>query len=325
MRSGTATGLWFALLSAASFGVSGPFAKSLLEIGWSPGAAVGIRIGGAALVLVIPLIIGLHGRWGTLRRNALTLVIYGVTAIALCQFFYFSAVQRMSVGVSLLLEYLAPVLIVGWLWLRSRRAPTGLTISGSTVAMLGLLLVLDLTGDQRLDPIGVLYGLGAAVCLAVFFVMSAKTDDDLPPLIMAGGGMVVGALTILVLGLIGVMPFAFEFRDVALAGWQTHWIVPVLGLVLISTVLSYVTGIFAARGLGSKVASFIGLTEVMFAVLASWLILGELPSVIQLLGGALIVGGVILVRVDELRRSADSRDPLDQPNVIEPVPTAPPR
>ncbi|GAB3552462.1 EamA family transporter [Arthrobacter tumbae] len=323
MRSGTATGLWFALLSAASFGVSGPFAKSLLEIGWSPGAAVGIRIGGAALVLLVPVLIALRGRWGTLRRNALTLIIYGATAIALCQFFYFSAVQRMSVGVSLLLEYLAPVLIVGWLWLRSRRAPSRLTICGSIIAMLGLLLVLDLTGDQRLDPIGVLYGLGAAVCLAVFFVMSAKADDDLPPLIMAGGGMLVGAFTILVLGLIGVMPFAFEFRDVTLAGWQTSWLVPVLMLVLIATVLAYVTGIFAARGLGSKVASFVGLTEVMFAVLASWLILGELPSVIQLLGGALIVGGVILVRIDELRQAAGSRDPLDQANVVEPVPTTP--
>ncbi|KRF08970.1 hypothetical protein ASH00_04660 [Arthrobacter sp. Soil782] len=323
MRSGTATGLWCALLSAASFGLSGPFAKSLLEIGWSPGAAVGIRIGGSALVLLVPVVVALRGRWGTLRRNALTLIIYGATAIALCQFFYFSAVQRMSVGVSLLLEYLAPVLIVGWLWLRSRRAPSRLTICGSITAMLGLLLVLDLTGDQRLDPIGVLYGLGAAVCLAVFFVMSAKADDDLPPLIMAGGGMLVGAFTILVLGLIGVMPFAFEFRDVTLAGWQTHWLVPVLMLVLIATVLAYVTGIFAARGLGSKVASFVGLTEVMFAVLASWLILGELPSVVQLLGGALIIGGVILVRVDELRQAPDSRDPLDQANVVEPVPTTP--
>lgn len=318
MRSGTAAGLWCAILSAAAFGVSGPFAKSLLEIGWSPGAAVGVRIGGAALLLLLPVLLSLRGRWGILRRNSLTLIIYGATAIALCQFLYFNAVQRMSVGVALLLEYLAPVLIVGWLWLRSRRAPSRFTIGGSAVAMIGLLLVLDLTGDQRLDPVGVLYGLGAAVCLAVFFVMSARSDDDLPPLIMAGSGMMVGALTIGLFGLIGLMPFTVEFRDVTLAGWAVHWIIPVLGLVLVSTVLSYVTGIFAARGLGSKVASFVGLTEVMFAVLASWLILGELPSAVQLLGGLLIVGGVVLVRVDELRRGTVT-DPLGQPNVVEPL------
>lgn len=327
MRNSTASGLWVALLSAAAFATSGAFAKSLLEIGWSPGAAVGIRIGGAALVLILPVAVALRGRWGSLRRNAWTLVIYGATAIALCQFLYFNAVQRMSVGVSLLLEYLAPVLIVGLLWLQSRRVPSKRTIGGSVVAMLGLLLVLDLTGDQKADPIGVLYGLGAAACLVVFFVMSAKADDDLPPLVMAGGGMAVGALTILIFGLVGVMPFEFEFRDVTLGSWETSWLVPVVGLVLVSTVFAYVSGIVAARGLGSKVASFVGLTEVMFAVAWAWMILGEMPSPIQLAGGALIVAGVILIRLDEGRTPGEpgsSRDRLsDQPNIVEAVPSAP--
>lgn len=318
MERRTVPGLWLAVLSAGAFGVSGPFAKSLLEIGWSPGAAVGVRIGGAALVLLPAVLFALRGRWTTLRGNALTLSVYGVTAIALCQFFYFNAVQRMSIGVSLLLEYLAPVLIVGWLWMRSRTAPGKLTALGAAAAMLGLLLVLDLTGDQRLDPLGVVYGLAAAVCLAVFFLMSAKADDGLPPLIMAGGGMLVGALTILVLGLVGVMPFTVEFRDVSLAGGQAHWLVPVLGLVFVSTVAAYVTGILAARNLGSKVASFVGLTEVMFAVAASWLMLGELPGIVQLFGGLLIIGGVALVRIDELRHGRAGVK--NSPNAVEPVP-----
>ncbi len=78
------------------------------------------------------------------------------------------------------------------------------------------------------------------------------------------------------------------------------WI-PLLGLVLFSTVLAYVTGIMAARALGSKVASFISLTEVLFAVIWAWLLLGELPAGIQLLGGGCIVAGVLAVRLDELR------------------------
>lgn len=318
MERRAASGLWLAIISAAAFGVSGPFAKSLLEIGWSPGAAVGVRIGGAALVLLPPVLFALRGRWRTLRGNAFTLGVYGVTAIALCQFFYFNAVQRMSVGVSLLLEYLAPVLIVGWLWMRSRTAPGKLTALGATAAMLGLLLVLDLSGDRRLDPLGVVYGLAAAVCLAVFFLMSARADDGLPPVVMAGGGMVVGALTILVLGLLGIMPFTVEFRDVSLAGKEAHWLVPVLGLVSVSTVLAYVTGILAAKNLGSKVASFVGLTEVMFAVIASWLMLGELPGPVQLFGGLLIIGGVVLVRMDGHRSGRTGA--ANRPNAVEPVP-----
>ncbi len=322
MTQRPAVGLWIALVSAATFGVSGPFAKSLLEIGWSPGAAVGLRIGGAAVVLLVPVLLALRGRWSTLRGNALTLVIYGTTAIALCQLFYFSAVQRMSVGVSLLLEYLAPVLIVGFLWLRSRTAPRVLTIIGSVTAIVGLLLVLDLAGDARLDPVGVLFGLAAAVCLAVFFLMSAKIDETLPPLVMAGGGMVVASITILLLGLTNIMPFRFVFLDVSLAGRTYSWVVPVAVLVLVATVAAYVTGILAARSLGSKVASFVALTEVMFAVIAAWLILGELPGAIQLLGGLLIVAGVICVRLDELRSAPndDAAAALDQPNPVEPLP-----
>lgn len=312
-------GLWIALVSAATFGVSGPFAKSLLEIGWSPGAAVGLRIGGAAVVLLVPVLIAMRGRWFTLRGNALTVVIYGITAIALCQLFYFNAVARMSVGVSLLLEYLAPVLIVGLLWLRSRRTPDPLTIIGSVTAVLGLLLVLDLAGQERPDPVGVLYGLGAAACLVVFFLMSARVDDDLPPLVLAGGGMVVAALTILVLGLTDIMPFRVVLSDVSLAGRTYSWVVPVAVLVLVATVAAYVTGILAAQRLGPKVASFVALTEVMFAVLVAWLILGELPAVIQLLGGLLIVGGVVCVRVAELRSTAGDAVPTG-PNTVEPVP-----
>lgn len=323
MTQHPAAGLWIALVSAATFGVSGPFAKSLIEIGWSPGAAVGVRIGGAAVVLLVPVLLALRGRWSILRRHSLTITIYGMTAIALCQLFYFNAVARMSVGVSLLLEYLAPVLIVGFLWVRSRKPPTIPTILGSVTAILGLLLVLDLTGDARLDPVGVLFGLAAAVCLMVFFLMSARIDDTLPPLVMAGGGMVVAALTIGLLGLTNLMPIRVVLADVTLAGATYSWLVPVAVLVLVATVAAYVTGILAAQRLGSKVASFVALTEVMFAVLAAWLVLGELPGLMQLFGGVLIVAGVVWVRMDELRTSAGdtaAREAFDQPNPVEPVP-----
>jgi len=81
----------------------------------------------------------------------------------------------------------------------------------------------------------------------------------------------------------------------------------------------------AARALGSKVASFASLTEVLFAVIWAWLLLGELPGPIQLLGGLLIVGGVVLVRLDELRTPSGAGGAavpaaLDHANDVEPVP-----
>jgi drug/metabolite transporter (DMT)-like permease len=91
--------------------------------------------------------------------------------------------------------------------------------------------------------------------------------------------------------------------------------------VLLATVVAYVSGIVAARALGSKVASFVSLTEVLFAVIWAWLLLGELPGPIQLLGGLLIVGGVVLVRLDELRAPAGTgAAALNHANDCEPVP-----
>jgi drug/metabolite transporter (DMT)-like permease len=77
--------------------------------------------------------------------------------------------------------------------------------------------------------------------------------------------------------------------------------VPVLGISLVAAVVAYVAGILGARLLGAKVASFVGLTEVLFAALFAWWFLGQLPGAMQLAGGVLIIAGVALVRVDELR------------------------
>jgi drug/metabolite transporter (DMT)-like permease len=309
-------GFVLALLSAATFGTSGTFASALIEAGWSPGAAVTIRISIAALILAIPAIVMLRGKWNVVRRNLRMVTFYGLVAIAGCQVCYFIAVQHLSVGVALLLEYMGIVLVVGWLWLRNGQRPRRLTIAGSAAALVGLAFVLDLLGDTRIDFVGVLWGLGAAVGLAVYFLVSAKSDPELPPLAMASGGMTVGAVALLVLGGVGVLPMQTNFTEVNFAGLQINWLVAVGGLALVATVVAYVAGISAARILDSKLASFVGLTEVLFAVLFAWIFLGQLPTAMQLVGGVLIVAGVALVRVDELRAQG-----LDPEDVIAPATT----
>lgn len=297
-------GLGLAVLSAAAFGTSGSFAKSLTEAGWSPAAAVAARISAAALILAIPAALSMRGRWSALRANGVFVVVYGVVAIASCQVFYFNALQTLSVGVALLLEYMGTVLVVFWLWFRHGHRPRRLTAGGSVLALVGLLLLLDVMGDTRLDLVGVLWALGAAVGLASYFVLSADSDIDLPPIAIAGAGTVVGAITLLAIGVTGLLPMRATYGAVDFAGQRTSWLVPVIGLSLLAAAFAYVAGIGAARRLGPKLASFIGLTEVIFGVLFAWLLLGELPTVIQLVGGALIVAGVTLVRVDELRHAS---------------------
>ncbi|MBT2513789.1 DMT family transporter [Arthrobacter sp. ISL-30] len=295
------SGLGIALFSSAVFGMSGSFGKALLEAGWTPGSAVAARLTGAALILAIPAVLALRGRWHQLKDNWLTIALFGLIGVAACQLFFFNAVARLSVGVALLLEYLAPVLIVLWLWLASRRRPRILTIAGTLLSLGGLVLVLDLTGSVKVDFIGVLWGMAAAVCLAIYFFITAKENDTLPPIVLASCGLMVGAAVMWLVAVTGLLPMAFTVADARLGPWVAPWWVSLAGLVIMSTVLSYVAGVMAARALGSKVASFVSLTEVLFAVVWAWLLLGELPGTIQLLGGVLIVAGVVLVRVDELR------------------------
>lgn len=325
-----ASGLGVALFSSAVFGLSGSFAKALLEAGWSPGAAVTARLTGAALLLAVPAATALRGRWHQLPDNWVTILLFGLIGVAACQLFYFNAVARLSVGVALLLEYLAPVIIVLWLWVASRKRPRALTFGGTLLSLAGLGLVLDFTGTVKIDLVGVLWGIAAAICLAMYFFITARENDSLPPIVLASGGLLAGAAVMWLSAVTGMLPMAFSTADTRLGPWVTPWWVPLAGLVVLATVLAYVSGIMAARALGSKVASFVSLTEVLFAVIWAWLLIGELPGGIQLLGGALIVGGVILVRLDELRRPARAGEggqepskaasPLEHANDVEPVP-----
>lgn len=301
-------GLGLALLAAATFSTSGPFARSLTDAGWSPAAAVAIRVSLAALVLAGPAIVSMRGRWSALRGNGGMMTAYGVVAVAGSQVCFFNAIQYLSVGVALLLEYLGTVLVVGWMWARHGDRPRRLTVIGSVVAVLGLVLVLDLIGDTHVDPVGLLWGLGAAVGLATYFVLSAKGGGDLPPVAFATAGLAIGAVTLFMLGILGTLPMHATFGAVDFAGHRTQWWVPVVGLSVIAAAISYVVGIGAARMLGAKLSSFVGLTEVVFAVLFAWLLLGELPTGMQLVGGVLIVAGVALVRVDELRPAVRGRE-----------------
>jgi drug/metabolite transporter (DMT)-like permease len=125
---------------------------------------------------------------------------------------------------------------------------------------------------------------------------------------MAAGGMGIGAVALVAAGAAGLVPMHATFQTVSFAGHRTSWLVPVAALSLVAAVIAYVAGIGAARILGARLSSFAGLTEVMFAVLVAWLLLGELPAPVQLVGGAFIVAGIALVRLGEQRRPAAGGD-----------------
>ena len=306
-RSFSNLGLALALLSSAAFATSGSFAASLIAAGWSPGAAVLGRVAIAAVVLTVPALLHLRSE-RTTWASARTLLIYGVLAVAGAQLCFFNAVAHLPVAVALLVEYSGILLVVGWGWARHHSRPRRLTALGGATALVGLFLVLNLAGSNHLDVVGILWALGASIGLASYFVVTAEGESSMPPLVMAWGGLAVGALVLGLAAAVGALPIHTSSADVELLGRPVSWLVPLLGLAIVAAVLSYVTGIAGVRLLGAKLASFVGLTEVLFAVLFAWLLLGQRLEMVQFAGGLLVLAGIALVRLDEVRGEA-STDP----------------
>ena len=116
---------------------------------------------------------------------------------------------------------------------------------------------------------------------------------------MAWGAMVVGTVVLAVLGLVGFVPMHASTADADFDGTRTSWVVPVVGLSIVAAAFAYSAGIAAARRLGARLASFVGLAEVLFAVLFAWLLLGQRPSALQAVGGVVVLAGIALVRADD--------------------------
>lgn len=291
------TGLVLGVASALAFSSSGPFVKPLLEAGWSLSAALLVRMGIAGLILSPALLLAMRRQRGFLRRHWRLMLGFGLMPVLGCQLFFFSAMQRMPVAVALLIQYLAPVMLVAFVWARTRKAPSALVLAGSAVAIVGLVLVVDISGAS-FDLLGTLLALAAAVCVCVYFVISERTGDDLPPLALAASGLLTGAIVMALLAATGIMPFRAPDVTVVLAGAEVPWWMPMLWVAAMATTLGYAFGVMAVPRIGSRVASFVGLSEVLFALGFAWLFLGEVPLPIQFAGGALLLVGVVLVRAD---------------------------
>jgi len=189
--------------------------------------------------------------------------------------------------------------VVGWLWATTRRRPSSLTLTGVALAIAGIMLVLNVFSGAHINLIGVAWALAAAVCAACYFVMSstvAADGDGLNSITLATAGLIVGAAAVAGLGATGVMPLTFATTDAVVAGWTTSWLVPVIALALIPTAIAYTLGIMGIALLQPRFASLVGLSEVMFAVLAAWVLLGEAITPSQAIGGVVVLAGLALAR-----------------------------
>ncbi|MFE5673339.1 DMT family transporter [Agromyces sp. NPDC056523] len=317
-------GIVLGLGAGLAFGAGGVFVKPLLESGWSPGAAVLARISIAALLLAVPGLIALRFDLRPLWRARWTILLYGLVAVAGVQFAFYASLERIPVSMTLLIEYLAPIALVLFAWARTRRMPQLIVLGGSVLAIGGLVLVIG-PGGGDLDPLGLAFAAAAMIGVCVYYAIGERAGDQLPPVALVAAGFVVGAVALAITGAVGLLPMEATFTDVPFLGGTAPWWVLLLTVGAISTAFAYLAGIAAIRMLGARLSSFLGLSEVVFAGIIGWILLGEALGPLQILGGALILGGIVLVRME--RKPADAASvALDidlVPVAVDPTPSRP--
>ncbi|MFD6416301.1 DMT family transporter [Streptomyces sp. NPDC060194] len=293
---GRNTGLGLALASALAFGGSGVAAKPLIEAGLDPLHVVWLRVAGAALVM-LPL------AWrhrALVRDRPLLLAGFGLFAVAGVQACYFAAISRIPVGVALLVEYLAPALVLGWVRFVQRRPVTRAAALGVVLAVGGLACVVEVWAGLGFDAVGLLLALGAACCQVGYFVLSDQGGDagaDAPdPLGVIAYGLLVGALVLTVVA----RPWQAEWSVLAGGADMDGSTVPawvLLGwIVAVATVLAYVTGVLSVRRLSPQVAGVVACLEAVVATVFAWVLLGEALSAPQLVGGCVVLVGAFIAQ-----------------------------
>lgn len=312
-RTSITTGLLIGVLASLAFGTSGALAKPLMEAGWSPAAAVTARAGLAGILLLPFAIRALHGNWDVVWRARWRILGMALIGVAGTQLVYFAALQRIPVSSALLIEYLAPLLLVAWVAVATRRFPGPVVIVGAVIAVGGLLLIIGPVGGG--DPLGYVFAAVAAVGCALYYVIAARPAQGLPPVALAAFGLLIGAVSLGLVGITGLVPFDVVPTDVDLSGIATPWWAPLL-LLAATTAVGYATSIAASQLLGSRLMSFVGMLEVVFACVFAWITLGEALTPWQIFGGALILAGIACVRAE---KAVDA--PLEAVPVPEPAPT----
>ncbi|MCD0447433.1 DMT family transporter, partial [Glycomyces sp. A-F 0318] len=307
-----ALGVTLVLCAALFFGVCGPFGKVVIQAGLTPIQVTWLRICGVGVIALVaaavPLVRVLRdGRrlpWGGLA-------LFGLTAVAAVQAFYFIAVERLPVGIALLLEFMGPIVVVAWVRFVRRTVLPRAAVIGVLLSIVGLCIVVEVWTGLRLDAVGLLAGSAAAACQATYFLSGEKLTAKVDVRILLATGFTVGAAALAPLAAPWAMDWAVLSSTVTLGGIDTTGTASVALLVL-CTAVAYGLGLSGLRFVSAPVAGGIGYMEVVVASIAAWALLGEALTVPQVIGGLVVIAGVFTAQRAVSAKAADADEEAEE-------------
>ncbi len=318
-------GTVLSIVAAAFFGLGANVSKVALHAGLSPIRLTALRCTGAAIGLLLVILVVRPGLLRICRADLPSLIFLGLTGAALVQFLFMTAIDRLPVGIALLIEFTAPFLIAAYshffLRPRGQRADRRSWLAIG-LGMSGLAIVAKVWTDIGLDPIGVAAGFGAAGCLAAFFVRGkAFLDGSLHlgfnsdpsvhlsaaptlrrhhPLTISFWMFAVASVFWAAVAPWWDFDFAVLGADASLLGSVAGTHLPVwtsvAWVVVLGTLVPYLLEIASLQHLAPTVKAVVGMSEPLIAAALAWAWLGQALDNVQLLGATVTLVGIFVIQ-----------------------------
>ncbi|MGE5690756.1 MAG: EamA family transporter [Pseudomonadota bacterium] len=297
-------GLGIAMVAVAAllFGVNGTVSKVVLESGLTSLQLTQARSVGAAVGFALIVALTAPERLRVTWREVPFLLAFGVTGVAFVQWFYFLSIHRLPVGIALLIEYLAPLLVALWARYVLHEDVRRRVWAALVLALVGLSLIVELwsEGGSALDGLGIAAALAACVAYAVYILTAERGVRRRDPISLSAYGFAFAALFWLIVQPVWEFPFDRLDDDVSLLGNLESTTLPVWLLiafvVLVGTMATFGLVVSALRHLSATRVGIVAMLEPVAAAAVAWAWLGETLGTAQLVGGAIVLIGIALAQ-----------------------------
>ena len=304
-KFGNAVGYIYALCAALLFGTNGSVTKVLLEAGLEPAQLTLFRVGGTATIAAIVLLFANRSAFRVSRRQLLVLSAMGVVGVALLQFTYAVALQTLPVGITLLIEFTAVLMValVAFFFFHEKvRARLWVAIG---LVLAGLAVVAQIWASE-LHPFGVMMAFIAAICLATYFLVGERAVKRLSALGVAFWTMAAATVFwVLFSGWWNIDPHLFT-SHVSLSGnldtVELPLFLPLLWNILLGSFTPFFLSFLALKTLTATAAGVVSSAEVIFAFVVAWLWLGEGLNPLQLGGTVVVLVGIIIAQTARINK-----------------------
>jgi drug/metabolite transporter (DMT)-like permease len=286
--------------AATLWAINGTVSKVILASGISSLRLSQVRSTGALTGLVLILLVTAPARLRVTRRELPYLALFGIGGLAFVQWFYFLALHRLEVGIALLIEYLAPLLVALWARFAFHEAVRRRIWLALALSLAGLGLIVDVFHGGQLSGSGIGFALAAAATYALYILLAEHAVGDRDPVSLLAWGFGFAAVFWAVIAPWWSFPGHRVSADVSLLGHLHAHHLPVWALmswmVVLGTIVPFFLLVSALRHLSATRVAIIAMVEPVVATIVAWVWLGESLGALQLIGAAIVLASILLAQ-----------------------------